>query len=184
MKRGSGHSDDASKAGKPEPSDSVSDSDADHFARAMADVVPLSPDPRGRVRSTHPIRSHTPPILSSSAQSDDDEGLEAGYVAHGVDRRELRRLKRGEHAAGHRLDLHGQTAAEAVKSVRQFIDTSRHRHRAVCIVHGRGLHSEGHVSILKARVREFLRHHPAVLAYSDAPRTDGGAGAVYVLLRK
>jgi DNA-nicking Smr family endonuclease len=33
-------------------------------------------------------------------------------------------------------------------------------------------------------VRACLRQHPAVLAYADAPRTDGGAGAVYVLLRK
>jgi DNA-nicking Smr family endonuclease len=40
------------------------------------------------------------------------------------------------------------------------------------------------VPILKTRVRACLRQHPAVLAYADAPRTDGGAGAVYVLLRK
>jgi DNA-nicking Smr family endonuclease len=33
-------------------------------------------------------------------------------------------------------------------------------------------------------VRRFLRRHPAVLAYADAPRTEGGSGAVYVLLRK
>jgi len=33
-------------------------------------------------------------------------------------------------------------------------------------------------------VRECLRQHRAVLAYADAPRADGGTGAVYVLLRK
>jgi DNA-nicking Smr family endonuclease len=46
------------------------------------------------------------------------------------------------------------------------------------------LHSEGNLSILKTRVRECLRQHRAVLAYADAPRADGGTGAVYVLLRK
>jgi DNA-nicking Smr family endonuclease len=68
--------------------------------------------------------------------------------------------------------------------VKRFIDAACHRHRSVCIVHGRGLHSEGNVSVLKTCVRECLRRHRAVLAYSDAPRTDGGSGAVYVLLRK
>jgi DNA-nicking Smr family endonuclease len=111
-------------------------------------------------------------------------GAEESYVAPGVDRRELRRIKRGEYAPGCRLDLHAQTAAEAVANVKGFIDSRRHRDRCVCIVHGRGLHSKGNVSVLKARVREYLRRHAAVLAYSDAPRNDGGSGAVYVLLRK
>jgi DNA-nicking Smr family endonuclease len=52
------------------------------------------------------------------------------------------------------------------------------------VVHGRGLHSAGNVAILKSRVRAALREHPAVLAFTDAPRTDGGQGAVYVLLRR
>jgi DNA-nicking Smr family endonuclease len=68
--------------------------------------------------------------------------------------------------------------------VKQFIDIQRQRHRCVCIVHGRGLHSKENVSVLKTRVRQYLRRHPAVLGYADAPRTDGGSGAVYVLLRK
>ena len=77
------------------------------------------------------------------------------------------------------------TAAEASAAVKQFLDRSRHRHhRCVCIVHGRGLHSAGSVPVLKTRVRECLRADRSVLAYADAPRADGGAGAVYVLLRK
>ena len=112
-------------------------------------------------------------------ESDDD------FAASGIDRREIRKLKRGEYPATARRDLHGRTATEACASVRRFVDNSRHNgHRCICIVHGRGLHSEGNLSILKARVRECLRTLPAVLAYADAPRSDGGAGAVYVLLRK
>jgi DNA-nicking Smr family endonuclease len=77
------------------------------------------------------------------------------------------------------------TAAEACASAQHFIDSSRHsRHRCVCIVHGRGLHSDGGTAILRAQVRKYLRSHRSVLAYADAPRTDGGSGAVYVLLRK
>ena len=160
--------------------------DVDHLAEAMADVVPLPPDSRGRVRARPEVATHkaTAPASSSADHHDDGAGADEGYVAPGIDRRELRRIKRGDYPPGSRLDLHAQTAAEAVASVKQFIDHRRHRDRCVCIVHGRGLHSKGNVSILKARVREYLRSHAAVLAYSDAPRTDGGSGAVYVLLRK
>lgn len=166
----------------------ASDPDAEHFARAMTDVVRLAPDPRARVHVT-PVPS-APTVRTSSTSTspsptvDEEEGTEAGFVARGVDRRELRRLKRGEHAVSGRLDLHGMTSTEAVTSLKRFIDHERPRPRCVCIVHGRGLHSEGNVSVLKTRVRQWLRQHPAVLAYTDAPRTDGGSGAVYVLLRK
>ena len=160
--------------------------DSDHLADAMADVVPLAPDPRGRVRAAPAVttRRRAPATAPSSAGHDDDEGTDGGYAAPGVDRRELRKIKRGDYAAGSTLDLHGQTAAEAVANVKQFIDSQRTRHRCVAIVHGRGLHSKDNVSVLKTRVRQYLRRHPAVLAYADAPRTDGGSGAVYVLLRK
>jgi len=38
--------------------------------------------------------------------------------------------------------------------------------------------------LLRTRVREYLRSHRSVLAYADAPSSDGGPGAVYVLRRK
>lgn len=121
-----------------------------------------------------------PPKRSDLEDADPDEG---SYAADGIDRRELRRLKRGAHTAT-RLDVHGQRAAEALATVQRFIETARHHHRTICIVHGKGLHSDGNVAVLKTRVRAFLRQQPAVLAYTDAPRSDGGSGAVYVLLRK
>ena len=155
-------------------------SDAAAFELEMSDVVPLGPDPRGRVR--HASRISAPAAATPPASHDD--GGDDEFAAPGVDRKEIRKLKRGVYAAGDRYDLHGLTAAEACASVERFIDSSRHsRHRCVCIVHGRGLHSEG-TPILRARVRKYLRSHRSVLAYADAPRSDGGAGAVYVLLRK
>ena len=156
-------------------------SDADAFAREMADVVPLVADPRGRMHAAPPVRAS--PVTTSPA--DHADGPDGDFAAHGVDRREIRKLKRGEYVAGDRRDLHGMTAADACASVRRFIDNSRRsRHRCVCIVHGRGLHSKDNISVLRTRVREYLRSHRSVLAYADAPRSDGGAGAVYVLLRR
>jgi len=115
-----------------------------------------------------------------------DEADDApAFVAPGVDRREIRRLKRGDHVPAERRDLHGMKAAEATAAVKRFLTTSRHKHhRCVCIVHGRGLHSEGNAAVLKTTVRALLRSDRSVLAYADAPASDGGAGAVYVLLRR
>ena len=155
--------------------------DDDVFAREMRDVVRLEPDARGRVRSVQPISPprHSPRRTEHADISDHD------FAAHGVDRREIRKLKKGEYIVRGRRDLHGMTSAEAVDSVRRFIENSRHGgHRCVCIIHGRGLHSTGNQPILKTRVREYLRSHRSVLAYTDAPASDGGPGAVYVLLRK
>ena len=161
---------------------------ADDLAEAMADVIPLAPDHRGRVRAVPAVSQRPRPATAASSASaaghDDGEGVEEGYVAPGVDRRELRKIKRGDYAPGGVLDLHGQTTEEAAANVKHFIDSRRHRHRCVCIIHGRGLHSKGNVGVLKTRVRQYLRRHHAVLAYADAPRAEGGSGAVYVVLRR
>jgi DNA-nicking Smr family endonuclease len=173
-RRASGHSADV-------PPRAVDDeADTETFEREMADVVPLRPDPRGRIRASPAIaapRQTMPPVEHAEDSLED-------FAAPGVDRREIRRLKRGAYDAEDRTDLHGDTAAESCASVRRFLENSRHRrYRCVCIVHGRGLHSTGGAAVVKARVRDLLRTHPSVLAFADAPRSDGGAGAVYVLLR-
>src|SRR6185369_3772149 len=105
-----------------------------------------------------------------------DDDLSA-FAAPGVDRRTIRELKRGDHPAMARCDLHGLTAAEATAQAREFLASSRRKqHRCICIVHGRGLHSAGNMAVLKTRVRELLQSDTSVLAYADAPAADGGAG--------
>jgi DNA-nicking Smr family endonuclease len=161
--------------------DAAATADVDAFALAMRDVVRLDPDSRGRVRSVAPISPPRP----SPQRTEDAKVSDHDFVADGVDRREIRKLTNGEYIARDRRDLHGMTGAGALASVGRFIENSRHaHHRCVCIIHGRGLHSEGNQPILKTRVREYLRSHRSVLAYADAPVSDGGSGAVYVLLRK
>jgi DNA-nicking Smr family endonuclease len=162
------------------------DDEQRHFDDAMADVTPLKKDHRGRVRrpeapSIVQTPHRTPPPRRRDDEPDETDG-DSGYVAPGVDRRELRKLRRGQYAVGRRLDLHGLKSRTAVAEVTRFIEAHKGAYRCVAIVHGRGLHSEGK-AVLKQDVRALLRHHPAVLAYSDAPRDDGGSGAVYVLLR-
>ena len=171
------------------------DHDADDFARARADIArvkPMKADPRGRVHAAPPEAPParvTPPRPAAPPApkpvvSDLDEAIDGAWLAPGVDRRELRKLRRGDHAPVRRLDLHGLSGAAAVAQVKHFIDGARATCRCVAIVHGRGLRSTDNVAILKPRVRDCLRKHPGVLAFADAPRADGGDGAVYVLLKR
>ena len=60
---------------------------------------------------TEPYRP--PPARSRDDEPDETEG-DSGYVANGVDRRELRKLRRGQYAVGRRLDLHGFTHYNAL----------------------------------------------------------------------
>jgi DNA-nicking Smr family endonuclease len=115
----------------------------------------------------------------------------AEYVegaAPGVDRRIVRKLRRGELSVQAHLDLHGMTRDEAHHALERFVLGARARGlRCVLVVHGRGLNSKDHIAVLKLSVAAWLqrgRIGRAVLAYATARPHDGGAGAVYVLLRK
>jgi len=165
------------------------DEEQRHFDEAMAGVTPLKKDHRTRVRATPPPTTtgtagpyRPPPARSRDTELDRADG-DSGFVARGIDRRELRKLRRGQYLPGRRLDLHGLTSRSALREVTQFLGTNRRAYRCVAIVHGRGLRSSGR-AVLREDVRALLRNHPAVLAYTDAPRDDGGSGAVYVLLRR
>jgi DNA-nicking Smr family endonuclease len=96
--------------------------------------------------------------------------------------RELGRRMR----ASDKLDLHGKTQREARDAVTQFV---RHGHRmgyeVICIVHGKGQHSEGGVGVLREAVVDALVNTlaaPLVRAFVTAPEALGGSGALLVEL--
>jgi len=118
--------------------------------------------------------------------TDTREYLEGTVV--GLDPRVVRRLRRGDYAWQGHLDLHGLTAAEARDVVQRFIvDSFRAGHRCVLVIHGRGLNSKDRTPVLKERLKSWLAHGTigkVVLAFATARPCDGGAGALYVLLRR
>jgi DNA-nicking Smr family endonuclease len=118
--------------------------------------------------------------------SDSDEFVE-GRVA-GLDAKIVAKLKRGEYAVQGHVDLHGLKRDEARREVDRFIRASRLAgKRCVLVVHGRGLHSKDQLPVLKEAVRGWLsanRFARDVLAFATARPADGGAGALYVLLRR
>jgi len=118
--------------------------------------------------------------------ADTDEFIE-GHV-RGLDLRVVRKLRQGDFAVQAHLDLHGLLKDQAKGELETFLARSRHeRKRCVLVVHGRGLHSKDQVPVLKDALKRwmgtarFARH---VLAFTTARPHDGGAGAVYVLLKK
>ena len=118
--------------------------------------------------------------------SDSDEFIE-GHLPS-LDPRLLRKLRKGEIAVQAHVDLHGLTRDEARSSLERFLITARQGgKRCVLVVHGRGLHSKDQIPVLKTSVQLWLtrgRLARWVLAFSTARPHDGGAGAVYVLLRR
>ncbi len=118
--------------------------------------------------------------------ADSDEFIEGGIA--GLDRRVLQRLRRGDYAFRDHLDLHGMTQREARVAVEAFLsDVHTQGRRCVLIVHGRGLNSKDNIPVLKVALKNWLergRIARRVLAFCTARPSDGGAGAVYVLLRR
>ena len=115
-----------------------------------------------------------------------EEYVEGARV--GLDPRLLSQLRRGEFSVQAHLDLHGMIQPDAKEALTSFIvDSVRKGRRAVLIVHGRGLRSPGGLPVLKHAAAQWLSHGIAggyVLAFATARPSDGGAGAVYVLLRR
>jgi len=115
-----------------------------------------------------------------------EEYVEGARV--GLDPRVVTRLRRGEFSMQGHLDLHGMIQPDAKEALGQFIvDSVRKGWRAVAVVHGRGLRSPGGQPVLKHAVAQWLSHGMMggyVLAFTTAQAYDGGAGAVWILLRR
>ena len=118
--------------------------------------------------------------------SDSDEYIEGAIPS--FDRKTLRKLRAGDFAVQAHLDLHGLTREEAKEALFAFLEDSRRRaRRLVLVVHGRGIHSKDQIPVLKESLRVWLsqgRIGKQVLAFATARPCDGGAGALYLMLRR
>jgi len=180
-------------------SESPPESDDRLFERAMQDVdriswrtdpapspqpapaVPADREDKDRRLFLETIESETaPPILEHP------EYIEGWIGIAGL--RFLPNLRSGTYSIQGQIDLHGLSRVEARAAVEDFvIRISRERSSCVKIVHGRGINSPTDKAILKENLQRWLTtrrmsHH--VVAYASAPYTDGGVGAIYVLLRR
>jgi len=175
----------------------VTDEDRELFHDAVRGAVPLGPSdrkdlPRGPILPPVPVQSlldeHDALAESASGSLDPDSALETGevasYVQAGVSRQALRKLRRGHWVVQAELDLHGMRQPEAHLALTEFLaGCLRRNQRCVRVVHGKGLGSVNREPVLKGKVRVWLARRSEVLAFCQAPSTQGGGGALLVLLR-
>ncbi len=113
-----------------------------------------------------------------------------------LDRRQKTELKRGKRAIDGVLDLHGMTQTEAHDALAGFLRRMQARGaRHVLIVTGKGAAAAGGAASSEGGERGVLRRvvphwlrlpdlRPIVLAFDEAAERHGGAGALYLTLRR
>ncbi len=164
--------------------------DGDDWARYVSDVRPLKGRPRrdpapprtAPGRPQRPVRTSTtapaPPAATSPRE------LTPG-AAVDLDRRTIDKLARGRLRPEATLDLHGFTLAAAHQALGGFVARAQVRGtRCVLVVTGRGKMGEGAIRAELPRWLNAPELRPRILGFATAQPRDGGAGAVYVLLRR
>jgi DNA-nicking Smr family endonuclease len=105
------------------------------------------------------------------------------YRRPGVGPDVLRKLRQGRWSIQAQIDLHGLRRDQAREALSNFLrDIHKRGLRCVRIVHGKGLGSPGKTPVLKGRVQSWLIQKTNVIAFVQAKASEGGAGALLVLL--
>lgn len=149
----------------------------------LRSTPPKAGKPKGQGKlDKRPLRGT--PTSTTAPQKVGPVDLRAGEHA-GLDKSTRRKLFRGDVPVTRRLDLHGMTAAQAEQRVSGFVQESALRgHRCVLIITGKGARGDG---VLRRHVPIWLKKPSVagmVLAIAEARPSDGGAGALYILLRR
>lgn len=176
-------------------SNRITDEEQQQFRRAMQNVKPMQPDGRYQAPSRQiPLPSKKPkmaeaPELNIHYHSDPREWLDPeqqlSFHRTGIKLKTLQQLKSGKLAIGGKLDLHGLTVDGAREALEHFLNRMHQADkRLVIVIHGKGKWQGMAGPVLKSLCNEWLREHRLVLAFETAQPKHGGAGALYVLLRR
>ncbi|MFG6466336.1 Smr/MutS family protein [Roseateles sp. BYS87W] len=150
--------------------------------RVLHEVPRPEPEPRQREADERAVLLQAlSDDIDIDTLLDTDETL--SFRREGISLEVVRKLRRGHWALQAQLDLHGLRRDAAREAMSQFIhDSARRGLRCVRVVHGKGHGSPGREPVLKGRVRRWLVQKNEVLAFVQARASDGGAGALIVLL--
>ena len=169
--------------------DQPAQSDDPLFRQALDGVIPLQASNRATIvkpptQPSYLIQPARPPILDTLSDHGATDKLLTEFLRPGISQLTLRKLRRGQWPLQDSLDLHGLHSEAARKLLLEFmLETTQNKLRCVCIIHGKGRHTEGGEGILKSRVRHWLTQCAEVLAFCETPPQEGGGGAVKVLLK-
>ena len=170
--------------------------EANLFKHSIGAVAPLVTAHRRELSVPRPepiARQHLADEQAALAESlsdefsveslmDTDAALSYGRNGIGVDT--LKKLRRGHWVIQSQLDLHGLRTDEARLALADYLrSVCRRGLRCVRIIHGKGLGSINKEPVLKNKVRNWLVQKDEVLAFCQAKASDGGSGALVVLLK-
>jgi len=160
-----------------------------HFTRSVAPLGrPAVPADRPPAAAASKAKSATPARPPARA------GAPAARTAVGLepfDRRLKQRLARGAESIDARIDLHGKTQSEAHAALLSFLRKAQsHRAKFVLVITGKGGGARDDWSergVLKRQVPQWLKlpeFRGYVLGFEDAHMGHGGAGALYVRIKR
>ena len=167
------------------------------WAAVKQTAKPLRPEP---VDAKPPEAAEPPPSKSrekagpATAPPDAAPRTQPKAALAVLDRRTLSRLSRGITAVDARIDLHGLTQSLAHRRLLRFLEEAQaHGARVVLVITGKGKPGEPaeygfpERGVLRRAVPQWLRSadfQPMVSGFAEAGRRHGGAGAVYVRIRR
>ncbi len=177
----------------------MTEDDLKLFRQETADVVPLEQKPvalpPARTRST-PGQDYRREAAQRH-EAFDANRLPTAFVEFlhpeatisfrrdGIQNGVFRKLQQGGYDIEAILDLHGFTVEQARDELFRFIgDCLHHEVRSALISHGKGRNNKEQKPLLKSYLARWLPLFPEVMAFHSAQKFHGGAGAVYLLLRK
>jgi DNA-nicking Smr family endonuclease len=165
------------------------------FRDAVRDATPIRSSPRVLRKGGSPPPVPVQSLLDGhdavaesmgdtlSWEQSSETGEEPSYLRAGLGRDVLRKLRRGHWVVQDAIDLHGLNREEARSALAEFFGSCVRRGlRCVRVIHGKGLRSPGREPVLKGKVQLWLLKRDEVLAFCEAPKNQGGSGALVVLL--
>lgn len=151
--------------------------------RAVLAREPASPIPRQRERDEAAVLRESISDefdVETLLDTDDSLSFRRPQIAPDV----LRKLRRGVWAVQDEIDLHGLRREDARTQLAAFLrDALQRGLRCVRVVHGKGHGSPGREPVLKGKVRTWLVQRADVIAFVQARASQGGSGALIVLLQ-
>ena len=171
------------------------DAEKNLFVNAAGAVKPLPDKRKAHLKAEQPapvpvqqqrddaavLRESLSDGFDASTLLETDEAL--SYRRPGIAPEVARKLRRGEWSIQREIDLHGLRTEEARDALGSFIrEAHKQGMRCVRVVHGKGLGSPGKAPVLKGKVHSWLIQKNEVLAFVQARASEGGAGALVVLL--
>lgn len=163
------------------------------WQKVVADVKPLDKKQKNK-RELKKVLSEggqKPEIKKTALQKKQElmppNPTQSAKVSGGneLDRRTAEKLRKGKMPIDGKLDLHGLTQIQAYDALCPFILNAYARGaRCLLVITGKGKSTEG---VLRRKTPEWLKEEPfdrIVLKIQEARPEHGGAGALYVFLRR